>query len=306
ETAPALAKAAGLYMICTISKHIAERKGYADAMMLDWQGRVAECTGANIFFISDGKIHTPIADCFLAGITRSTVIELAKKRGIEVIERRIMPDELTQFSECFITGSAAEVTAVAGNAHLKFTPAALTQPLNAHYPAEVPPRGTKEAARRGRAGRIPSIAAHHQPVGAGFPAPRFARSAQHLAHIRVFLVAGKGGVGPGLGIETLHGVGRPISRPHPIPVVDIDRIGAPFALRHRISRPSLGRRVIAPDRSPVPEAHPQHAFGIRPDAARPDARLRWFHHRDCAGRRIDLCNMIAGERCVPDVARRCR
>src|SRR5262249_53520508 len=104
KTAPARAKAAGLYMICTISKHIAERKAYADAMMLDWQGRLAECTGANIFFINDGKIHTPIADCFLDGITRQTVIELAKKRGIEVIERRIMPDELTQFSECFITG----------------------------------------------------------------------------------------------------------------------------------------------------------------------------------------------------------
>ena len=83
-------------MICTISKHKAERKGYADAMMLDWQGRVAECTGANIFFIKDGKIHTPIADCFLDGITRRTAIELARKRGIEVIERRIMPDELTE------------------------------------------------------------------------------------------------------------------------------------------------------------------------------------------------------------------
>jgi branched-chain amino acid aminotransferase len=146
KTAPALAKAAGLYMICTISKHIAERKGYADAMMLDWQGRVAECTGANIFFIKDGKIHTPIADCFLAGITRSTVIELAKKRGIEVIERRIMPDELTQFSECFITGSAAEVTAVSEIAHWKFTPAAITQQLMADYTAEVQPKGKKKAA----------------------------------------------------------------------------------------------------------------------------------------------------------------
>ena len=85
-------------MICTISKHKAERKGYADAMMLDWQGRVAECTGANIFFIKDGKIHTPIADCFLDGITRRTVIDLARRRGIEVIERRIMPDELAQTS----------------------------------------------------------------------------------------------------------------------------------------------------------------------------------------------------------------
>ena len=83
-TAPSTAKAAGLYMICTISKHRAERKGYADALMLDWQGRVAECTGANVFFISDGAIHTPIADCFLDGITRQTVIELAKRRGIEV------------------------------------------------------------------------------------------------------------------------------------------------------------------------------------------------------------------------------
>ena len=93
-TAPCKAKAAGLYMICTISKHAAERKGYADAMMLDWQGRVAECTGANIFFTKGGVIHTPIADCFLDGITRRTVIDLAKRRGIEVIERRIMPDEL--------------------------------------------------------------------------------------------------------------------------------------------------------------------------------------------------------------------
>src|SRR6266702_4006626 len=100
RTIPAMAKAAGLYMICTISKHKAEREGYADAMMLDWQGRVAECTGANIFFIRDGKIHTPIADCFLAGITRRTAIDLAKRRGIEVIERRIMPEELSSFSEC--------------------------------------------------------------------------------------------------------------------------------------------------------------------------------------------------------------
>src|SRR5471030_2013617 len=98
-TIPALAKAAGLYMICTISKHKAEREGYADAMMLDWQGRVAECTGANIFFVRDGKIHTPIADCFLDGNTPRTVIELAKRRGIEVIERRILPEELDSFSE---------------------------------------------------------------------------------------------------------------------------------------------------------------------------------------------------------------
>ena len=101
-TIPAMAKASGLYMICTISKHKAERQGYADAMMLDWQGRVAECTGANIFFVKDGKIHTPIADCFLAGITRATAIDLAKRRGIEVIERRISR-RTDVFSECFIT-----------------------------------------------------------------------------------------------------------------------------------------------------------------------------------------------------------
>jgi branched-chain amino acid aminotransferase len=145
-TAPSTAKAAGLYMICTISKHWAERRGYADALMLDWQGRVAECTGANIFFVKDGKIHTPIADCFLDGITRQTAIELAKKRGIEVIERRIMPDELTQFSECFITGSAAEVTAVSEIAQWRFTPGAITQQLMADYTAEVQPKGKKAAA----------------------------------------------------------------------------------------------------------------------------------------------------------------
>lgn len=140
RTAPCLAKAAGLYMICTISKHAAERKGYADAMMLDWQGRVAECTGANIFFVKDGKIHTPIADCFLDGITRQTVIGLARKRGIEVAERRIMPEELSGFSECFITGSAAEVTAVAEIAQWNFTPGAITKTLMDDYTAEVQPK----------------------------------------------------------------------------------------------------------------------------------------------------------------------
>src|SRR5262245_41955520 len=140
KTAPCRAKAAGLYMICTISKHKAERKGYADAMMLDWEGRVAECTGANIFFIKDGKIHTPIADCFLDGITRQTVIGLARKHGFELIERRIMPDELTEFSECFITGSAAEVTAVAEIAHWNFNPGGITKTLMDDYTAEVNPK----------------------------------------------------------------------------------------------------------------------------------------------------------------------
>ena len=146
RTIPALAKAAGLYMICTISKHRAEQRGYADAMMLDWQGRVAECTGANIFFVKDGKIHTPIADCFLAGITRATAMQLARRRNIEVVERRIMPEELSSFSECFITGTAAEVTAVAEIAQSKFTPSRITQQLMNDYTAEVQPKGKAAAA----------------------------------------------------------------------------------------------------------------------------------------------------------------
>jgi branched-chain amino acid aminotransferase len=139
-TIPAKAKAAGLYMICTISKHQAERKGFADAMMLDWRGLVAECTGANIFFIQDGRIHTPTPDCFLDGITRQTVIELARRRGIEVIERRISPDELTKFSECFITGTAAEVTPVAEIADWRFKPGSISKQLMEDYTAEVQPK----------------------------------------------------------------------------------------------------------------------------------------------------------------------
>ena len=146
KTAPCLAKAAGLYMICTISKHKAERKGYADAMMLDWQGRVAECTGANIFFVRDGKIHTPTADCFLDGITRRTVINLARRRGFEVIERRIMPDELKDFSECFITGTAAEVTPVSEIGQWNFNPGGITKQLMEDYTAEVNPKGKAAAA----------------------------------------------------------------------------------------------------------------------------------------------------------------
>ncbi|WP_297297571.1 branched-chain amino acid aminotransferase [uncultured Methylovirgula sp.] len=140
QTAPTAAKAAGLYMICTISKHRAERRGYADAMMLDWQGRVAECTGANIFFAVDGVLHTPIADCFLDGITRRTVIDLAKRRGVEVIERRIMPEELTQFDECFLTGTGAEVTPVSEIGPYKFTPGALSRAFVEDYSAEVRPK----------------------------------------------------------------------------------------------------------------------------------------------------------------------
>jgi branched-chain amino acid aminotransferase len=143
-TAPALAKAAGLYMICTISKHRAERRGYADALMFDWQGRVAECTGANIFFVKNGTIHTPTADCFLAGITRATVVDLARRRGLEVVERRILPAELSEFDECFITGTAAEVTPVGEIGPHTYKPAAITAALIDAYSEEVKPR-TKAA-----------------------------------------------------------------------------------------------------------------------------------------------------------------
>jgi len=136
-TAPAQAKAAGLYMICTLSKHAAERKGYADAMMLDWRGQVAECTGANIFFVKDGQVHTPKADCFLNGITRQTVIDLARARGLTVNERAIFPEELASFEECFITGSAAEVTPVGEIADWRFTPGAITRLMMDDYSALV-------------------------------------------------------------------------------------------------------------------------------------------------------------------------
>jgi len=139
-TAPVHAKAAGLYMICTISKHRAERKGYADAMMLDWQGRVAECTGANIFFTKGGVIHTPIADCFLNGITRNTVIDLAKANGIEVVERRIMPDELSDLEECFICGTGAEVTPVSEIGPYTFAPGTISRTLIDAYTAAVTPK----------------------------------------------------------------------------------------------------------------------------------------------------------------------
>ncbi len=112
ETAPVHSKAAGLYMICTLSKHAAEAKGFADALMLDYRGYVAETTGANIFLVMNGSLHTPIADCFLNGITRRTVIELAERRGIPVIERHILPEELDHAQEIFVTGTAAEITPV--------------------------------------------------------------------------------------------------------------------------------------------------------------------------------------------------
>jgi branched-chain amino acid aminotransferase len=138
-TAPTKAKAAGLYMICTIEKHRAERAGLADALMLDYRGRVAECTGANIFFIKDGVIHTPEADCFLDGITRRTVIALAKKRGFELRERAILPDELGSFTECFITGTAAEVTPVSEIGDFKYSPGQISETLLNDYMALVQP-----------------------------------------------------------------------------------------------------------------------------------------------------------------------
>ena len=113
ETIPTAAKAAGLYMICTMSKHAAEAKGCSDALFMDWEGYVAEATGANIFFIKDGEVHTPLADRFLNGITRQTIIQMLKDNGTTVHERRITPDEVKEFQECFLTGTAAEVTPVA-------------------------------------------------------------------------------------------------------------------------------------------------------------------------------------------------
>jgi len=146
KTIPCFAKAAGLYMICTLSKHAAEAKGYADALMLDYRGRIAEATGANIFLIKDGLIHTPLPDCFLDGITRRTVIELARKRGYEVVERAIMPDELGDFSECFITGTAAEVTPVSEIGPHSFTPGDICKNLMQDYEAEVRGKSVVKAA----------------------------------------------------------------------------------------------------------------------------------------------------------------
>lgn len=136
-TAPTASKAAGLYMICTISKHIAERAGFADAMMLDWQGRIAEATGANVFFVRDGVIHTPPIDSILDGLTRRTVISLAKARGIEVIVRDIYPEELSTFSECWLTGSAAEVTPVSQIGEYSFTPGEISRTMMEDYTALV-------------------------------------------------------------------------------------------------------------------------------------------------------------------------
>ncbi|CTQ75174.1 branched-chain amino acid aminotransferase [Roseibium alexandrii] len=140
RTAPFKAKAAGLYMICTISKHAAEAKGYTDALMLDWRGQVAEATGANVFFVKDGEIHTPTPDCFLNGITRQTVIGLARDRGIEVVERVIMPEELSSFEQCFVTGTAAEVTPVSEIAGNSYVVGDIIKTLMEDYDAAVRPQ----------------------------------------------------------------------------------------------------------------------------------------------------------------------
>jgi branched-chain amino acid aminotransferase len=133
ETEPVHAKAAGLYMICTLSKHAAEKEGFTDAMMLDYRGYVAESTGSNVFFIQDGVIHTPLPDCFLNGITRQSVIRLARSQGFEVVERHIRPEELAAFSECFVTGTAAEVTPVAQIGEYSFAPGNLSLALMDDY-----------------------------------------------------------------------------------------------------------------------------------------------------------------------------
>lgn len=132
-TAPSQAKAAGLYMIATMSKHAAEDKGCSDAMMFDYRGYVAEATGANMFFVKGGEVHTPKPDAFLNGITRQTVIDLLKKKGISVIERRIMPDELEGFEQCWLTGTAAEVTPVGQIGDYTFEVGALTKEISESY-----------------------------------------------------------------------------------------------------------------------------------------------------------------------------
>jgi branched-chain amino acid aminotransferase len=144
RTAPVASKAAGLYMICTLSKHKAEREGFDDAIMYDWRGQVAEATGANVFFVKEGKLHTPKPDCFLDGITRRAVIEMARRRGIEVVERAIMPDELSGFTECFLTGTAAEVTPVSEIGPYRFTPGQVCRTLIEDFDKET--RSLKAAA----------------------------------------------------------------------------------------------------------------------------------------------------------------
>ena len=134
DTAPTQSKASGLYQICTMAKHEAEAAGMHDALMLDYRGLVAEATGANIFFVmNDGKLHTPTPDCFLDGITRRTVIDLARRRGFEIVERQIKPEEMANASECFLTGTAVEVTPVGQIGNYSFTPGEVCNVLGEDY-----------------------------------------------------------------------------------------------------------------------------------------------------------------------------
>ncbi len=137
ETAPTASKAAGLYMIGTLSKHAAEAEGFDDALMLDWRGRVSEATGANIFFVMDGAVHTPTPDCFLDGITRRTVMAIARRHQMTVIERVIEPEEMARATEVFLAGTAAEVTPVREIAGHLYTPGAITETLLRDYEALV-------------------------------------------------------------------------------------------------------------------------------------------------------------------------
>ena len=133
ETIPSQAKASGLYMICTISKHQAEEKGCSDSLMLDYRGHVAEATGANVFFVKDGEVHTPLPDCFLNGITRQTVIKLLKGLGVKIHERHILPEELEGFEQCWLTGTAAEVTPVGQVGDYSFEVGSLTRSIAKKY-----------------------------------------------------------------------------------------------------------------------------------------------------------------------------
>ncbi len=133
ETIPCKAKAAGLYMICTMSKHAAEAKGCSDALMMDYRGYVAEATGANIFFVKDGEVHSPTPDCFLDGITRQTVMGMLRERGVTIHERHIMPNEMESFEQCWLTGTAAEVTPVGQIGDYNFEVGALTRDIAQDY-----------------------------------------------------------------------------------------------------------------------------------------------------------------------------
>jgi len=151
DTAPSQSKASGLYMIATMAKDRALKAGFDDALMLDWRGNVAEATGANAFFVIDGALHTPAADCFLSGITRGAVIELARARGIAVHERAIAPDELANAQEMFLTGTAAELTPVRELAQHRFQVGQVTRQLMEDFAKLVRTEPAQEAARHARA-----------------------------------------------------------------------------------------------------------------------------------------------------------